>query len=144
MRLLTWTSFTRRGELVNLGWGLAVVPRLMDPPKRPVPKKKPKREQKQDDMRTQVQGYRRGAEEHLGVLWRACKAESERQSHSVALLCHRFLPWNRRKHTCLLESDREVRDHGWRWGVCECVHARSEMLKSPPLTPPTVGPALLF
>ena len=43
--LLTWASFTRRGELVNLGWSLAVVPRLMDPPKGPVSKQKPRREQ---------------------------------------------------------------------------------------------------
>lgn len=39
------TSFIRRGEQVNLGWSLAVMPKLFDPPKGPVSKKKPLEEE---------------------------------------------------------------------------------------------------
>lgn len=51
---------------MNLGWGLAVVPRLMDPPEGPISKKEPRREQMQDHIVfTQSQGDRRGSEEYL-------------------------------------------------------------------------------
>lgn len=35
---------------MNLGWGLAVIPRLMDPPKGPVSKQEPRREQIEDGV----------------------------------------------------------------------------------------------
>ena len=66
--LLTWASFTRRGELVNLGWSLAVVPRLMDPPKGPVSKQKPRKEQMPLHTHTQThkgQGNGGEADGHL-------------------------------------------------------------------------------
>lgn len=69
---------------MNLGWGLAVVPRLMDPPKGPVSKQKPRREQMQDDItRTCSQGNRQGAE---GCFWKACMVESAGESNSVHYL----------------------------------------------------------
>lgn len=69
---------------MNLGWGLAVVPRLMDPPKGPVSKQKPRREQMQDDItRTCSQGNRQGAKR---CFWKACMVESAGESNSVHYL----------------------------------------------------------
>lgn len=124
---------------MNLGWGLAVVPGLMDPPKGPVSKQKPRREQMQDDItHTCSQGNRRGAE---GCLRRACTVESERESNSVHYL-DAMIFFTLQQNACyFLRSDKETRD---RVCVCVCASAHSEMLISPALTPPTAGLALLF
>lgn len=93
---------------MNLGWGLAVVPRLMDPPKGPVSKQKPRREQMQDDITcTYSQRNRRGAK---GCFRRACLHGGVRKGvQFCALPCNDFFTLEQNTRY-FLRSDKETRD----------------------------------
>ena len=61
------TSFIRRGEQVNLGWSLAVMPKLIDPPKGPVSKRKPL-EEEVEPLGEEADAYRHDAHLVRGIV----------------------------------------------------------------------------